>query len=344
MLKDLERLCSLPGVSGREEQVRDYILDSISGLADEITITPTGSVIAFKKGKEQPKKRIMLSAHMDEVGLIITRICDDGLLKFATVGGIDPRVIYGRTVLVGEERIPGVIGVVPVHLCSEDEKSRVPKADSMTIDIGAKDAAEARAHVCPGDVCVFDTLFEKFGDGLIKSKALDDRAGCAVLLELMRREYDYDVFFCFVTMEEVGLRGSGAAAYAVDPDVAIVIESTTAADIGGVDDDSQVCRVRSGAVVGFMDRSTIYDRGLFDLAFELGREKGIKVQVKEAVAGGNDSGAIHRSRAGVRTLAISLPCRYLHAPASVIAESDLEAVCSLAGELINRLHRQPEKQ
>jgi len=337
MLKQLEALCQLPGVSGREQAVREYIIDQIRELADEIIVDPTGSVIALKKGARSGGKRLMVSAHMDEVGLIVTRVCDDGMLRFANVGGIDPRVLCGRTVLVGDKHIPGVIGVVPVHLSSGEEKSRVPKIENMTIDIGASSGEEARAHVRPGDVCVFDTAFELFGDGLIKAKALDDRAGCAIMLELMKQDFPGDVYFTFVTMEEVGLRGATCAAYTVAPDYALVLESTTAADIAGVDRDAQVCRVREGAVISFMDRSTIYDRELFARALDVGREKGIAVQVKEAVAGGNDAGAIHKSRGGVRTLAISLPCRYLHAPASLIAKSDLDAAYELAFEMISEI-------
>ncbi len=335
MLKHLEALCQLPGVSGREDAVRDYILAQIRPLADEISVTPTGSVIALKKGARSGGPRLMVSAHMDEVGLIVTRVCDDGLLRFASVGGIDPRVLCGRTVLVGEERIPGVIGVVPIHISSGEEKNRVPKIDAMTIDIGASSSQEALEHVHPGDVCVFETAFESFGDGLLKAKALDDRAGCAIMLELMKQELPGDVYFAFVTMEEVGLRGAMGAAYTVDPDYALVLESTTAADIAGVAPEAQVCRVRSGAVISFMDRHTIYDRELFSRALDIGREKGIAVQIKEAVAGGNDAGAIHKSRGGVRTLAISLPCRYLHAPASLIARCDLDAAYELTLEMIN---------
>ena len=152
MLKHLETLCQLPGVSGREDAVREYILEQVRELADEVIVNPTGSVIALKKGERSDGPRMMVSAHMDEVGLIVTRVCDDGMLKFSNVGGIDPRVLCGRTVLVGEERIPGVIGVVPIHLSSGDEKDRVPKISAMTIDIGAQNGEEARRHVRPGDV------------------------------------------------------------------------------------------------------------------------------------------------------------------------------------------------
>ncbi len=333
MLNNLEKLSMLSGVSGRENSVRDYILSQISDLADEITVDNTGSILALKRGAKESEHRLMIAAHMDEVGLIVTHICEDGLLKVAAVGGIDPRVVCGRTVLIGEARVPGVLAIAPIHLVKSDDRSKCPTADDMVIDIGASNKDEAAAVVTPGDVCVFDTAFETLGDGRLKGKALDDRAGCAVLIELMKQEYLSDVWFAFTTMEEVGLRGAGCAAYTIAPDYAIVVESTTAADIPGVDEDSQVCHVGKGAVVGFMDRRTIYDNELFRRSLELGREKGISVQVKQAVAGGNDSGAIHVSRGGVRTLAVSLPCRYLHAPASLIAESDLRAVYELVYEL-----------
>lgn len=337
MFNNLEKLSMLSGVSGREAAVRDYIINKASELADQLTVDPTGSVIAVKRGAQSGSARIMLAAHMDEVGLIITHICSDGTLKFAAVGGIDPRVICGRTVLVGDNSIPGVIGITPIHLSQGDSRSKCPSIDSMYIDIGASSGDEAKALVTPGEICLFNTAFERLGDGRIKGKALDDRAGCAVLLELMKQEYPCDVWFAFTTMEEVGLRGAGCAAYTIAPDYALVVEATTAADIPNVDEASQVCHVGGGAVVGFMDRRTIYDRELFDRALAISHEKAINVQIKQAVAGGNDSGAIQVSRSGVRTLAVSLPCRYLHAPAAVIAEADLNAVYELVYELLMSL-------
>ena len=340
MLEHLDKLSELNGVSGNEDAVREYILRQITPLADEISTDNTGSVIALKKGKRPAPHKLMVAAHMDEVGLIVTYIGDDGMLRFDTVGGVDQRVLCGRHVLIGDECVAGVIGVVPVHLSSGDERSKVPDVNKMYIDIGASSRDEAKKLVREGDFCYFDTDFEKFGDGLLKGKALDDRAGCAVLIELMKQDYETDVYFVFTTMEEVGLRGAGCAAYTVAPDMAIVVESTTAADIAGVEDDSQVCRVGSGAVISFMDRRTIYDREMYNTALDLARKKGISAQVKQAVAGGNDAGAIQQTRSGVRTLAVSLPCRYLHSPASLIAEKDLDAVYELVRELIHTLTQQ----
>ena len=337
MLRDtLARLSELHGVSGVEDEVREYIIKEIKPYCDEVSVNSTGSVIAFKKGKNTPENKLMICAHMDEVGLIVTDISEKGLLSFATVGGIDARVLCGTPVLVGDDKIPGVIGAKPIHLLKEDERSKAPEVNGMYIDIGALTKDEALQSVCPGDYAVFDTNFGEFGDGLLKGKALDDRAGCAVLMEIIKRDLNCDLYFVFSTMEEVGLRGAKCAAFSLAPDMAIVVESTTAADIPGVDECSKVCRVGEGAVISFMDRTTIYDRGLLKMVQRIANERGIKWQFKKGVTGGNDSGTIHNSRGGIRTSAISLPCRYLHSPCGVIAESDLNAVCELVHALAEK--------
>lgn len=337
MLRDtLAKLSELHGVSGVENEVREFIIKEIKPYCDEVKVNSTGSVIAFKKGRNTPENKLMICAHMDEVGLIVTDISEKGLLSFATVGGIDARVLCGTPVLVGDDKIPGVIGAKPIHLLKEDERSKAPEVNGMYIDIGALTKDEALQSVCPGDYAVFDTNFGEFGDGLLKGKALDDRAGCAVLMEIIKRDLNCDLYFVFSTMEEVGLRGAKCAAFSLAPDMAIVVESTTAADIPGVDECSKVCRVGEGAVISFMDRTTIYDRGLLKMVQRIANERGIKWQFKKGVTGGNDSGTIHNSRGGVRTSAISLPCRYLHSPCGVIAESDLNAVCELVHALAEK--------
>ena len=337
MLRDtLAKLSELHGISGAEDDVRNYILKEIKPYCTSVEVNSTGSVIAYKKGKNNPESKLMLCAHMDEVGMIVTDVGENGLLKFATVGGIDARVLCGTPVLVGEEKLPGVIGAKPIHLLEGDEVSSAPKIEDLYIDIGALTKAEALEKVCPGEDVVFDTRFGEFGDGLLKGKALDDRAGCAVLMEIIKRDLECDLYFVFSTMEEVGLRGAKCAAFSVAPDMAVVVESTTAADIPNVDECSKVCKVGEGAVISFMDRATIYDRGLFKMVQRTANERGIKWQYKKGVTGGNDSGSIHNSRGGVRTAAISLPCRYLHSPCSVIAESDLNAVCELVHALAEK--------
>lgn len=331
MKKLLEELCLIPGISGREEAVRDAILQKAAPYC-QCTVDPLGSLICVKKGKRTPKQKILLSAHMDEVGFVVTHITEDGFLKCAAVGGVDPRVVFGKQVSVNG--IPGVVAGKAVHQLKNDEKDNMAGLDDMFIDIGASDRQQAEQQVSLFDPVCFVSDFVSFGDGMIKCKAIDDRAGCAILLDIMARDLPYDVTFSFVTQEEVGLRGAKAAAFAVEPDIAFVVEATTAADIGGVPEDKQVCHVGQGTVVSFMDSRTIYDKDLYDRAFAISRAKGIPCQTKAAVAGGNDAGAIHLSRGGVRTLALSLPCRYLHSPVCVIGEKDMTATRDLLLALV----------
>lgn len=336
MIKLIEALSTLPGPSGMEDAVREYILKQIAGHCT-YHIDALGNLIAFKKGRHNPKNRLMIAAHMDEVGFIITYIEESGLLRFACVGGIDPRVIVGKRLKVGTQGRCGVIGTKPVHLVKSDERDKMPDPDSLYIDIGAVDRAEALRHVALGDYAVFDSAFVRFGEDLIKGKALDDRAGCAVMIEMIRSELEYDTYFAFNVQEEVGCRGAVASAYSINPDYAIVLEATTAADIAGVAEEKQVCSLGEGPVVSFMDKATVYDRTLYRMAFELANEQGIPCQPKRLVAGGNEAGVIHKSRAGVRTLALSMPCRYLHSPACVLKVSDIDATLRLATAAAQRM-------
>lgn len=318
MLKDL---CLLNGTSGREEAVRNYIIEKIKDKC-EYSVDALGSVIAFKKGKKAPDKKVLVAAHTDEVGFIITNITDDGFLRFAPVGGIDAAVVLGRRVDING--IKGVVGAKAVHLLSDDEKKNEPAFDKLAIDIGAADKAEAEKAVSLGDCAYFASDYCEFGDGFIKSKALDDRIGCMLMIELINSDLEYDTYFCFNVQEEVGLRGSGCSAYAVKPDVAVILESTTAADIDGVTGGDKCCVLGKGPVVSFMDGRTIYDKQIFDLAFEIAKENNIKIQTKTKIAGGNDAGAIQKSGAGCRVAAVSLPCRYIHSGSSVVKIGDIE--------------------
>lgn len=318
MLKDL---CLLNGTSGREDAVRNYIIEKIKDKC-EYSVDVLGSVIAFKKGRKAPDKKVLVAAHTDEVGFIITDITDDGYLRFAPVGGIDAAVVLGRRVDING--IKGVVGAKAVHLLSDDEKKNEPAFDKLAIDIGAADKAEAEKAVSLGDCAYFASDYCEFGDGFIKSKALDDRIGCMLMIELINSDLEYDTYFCFNVQEEVGLRGSGCSAYAVKPDVAVILESTTAADIDGVTGGDKCCVLGKGPVVSFMDGRTIYDKQIFDLAFEVAKENNIKIQTKTKIAGGNDAGAIQKSGAGCRVAAVSLPCRYIHSGSSVVKIGDIE--------------------
>ena len=332
MLKDL---CLLNGTSGREDAVRNYIIDKIKDKC-EYSVDALGSVIAFKKGRKAPDKKVLVAAHTDEVGFIITDITDDGYLRFAPVGGIDAAVVLGRRVDING--IKGVVGAKAVHLLSDDEKKNEPAFDKLAIDIGAADKAEAEKAVSLGDCAYFASDYCEFGDGFIKSKALDDRIGCMLMIELINSDLEYDTYFCFNVQEEVGLRGSGCSAYAVKPDVAVILESTTAADIDGVTGGDKCCVLGKGPVVSFMDGRTIYDKQIFDLAFEVAKENNIKIQTKTKIAGGNDAGAIQKSGAGCRVAAVSLPCRYIHSGSSVVKISDIEETCRFLPLFLSKLY------
>lgn len=330
MLETLKELCLLNGISGDEKNVRDYIISRIEGKC-EYKVDPMGNLLAFKKGKNTPKNKVMMSAHMDEVGFIVTYICDNGCLKFTNVGGVDPKIAVGRAVKVGDT--VGVIGNKVLHLTKGDEEKTVPALDKLYIDVGAKDKEEAEKYVSVGDPVYFDSDFVAFGDSKIKAKAIDDRFGCTIMLKLIESELEYDCNFAFLVQEEVGCRGAAPAVFSIRPDYAIVLESTTASDIAGVSEENSVCVQGKGAVVSFMDRSTIYNRDLFKGAFALAKEKGIPVQTKTTVAGGNDAGAIHKACEGVYTIAVSLPCRYIHSGTSVGDIKDMTACFDLAKAL-----------
>lgn len=336
MLDLIEKLSMLKGVSGDESAVAACIIEEIQGHC-EYHLDGLGNLLAFKRGAKRPASKVLLAAHMDEVGFIITNVEDSGLLRFTTVGGIDSRVIIGKSVLVGGGALCGVIGAKAVHMLEAGEKDKVMDVDELYLDIGAKSKEEAMGHVRPGDRAVYDSAFVRFGDGFIKSRALDDRAGCAILIDLIKSELVYDTWFAFTVQEEIGTVGAKAAAFAAEPDCAIVVETTTAADIAGVPEGKKVCRLGAGPVVLFMDRGTIYDNALYNLALDTGRQQGISAQVKEGVYGGNDARSIQTARGGVRCVAVSMPCRYIHSPACVLKVEDIENTARLVRALSERM-------
>ncbi len=285
LFETLKNLCALNGTSGREEAVREAIIDMIKDHCDEMTVDNMGNIIAFKKGAKPRAKKLMLDAHMDEVGFMVTGYTDDGMLRFENVGGIIPTVIIGRSVSVGEKGHIGVIGTKPIHLQNKEERGSVVAADKLYFDIGAENKEDAEKYVQPGDAAYFVSDYVEFGNDMVKAKAIDDRIGCAVMVELIRSDLEYDTWFSFAVQEEVGCRGAAATAFTVRPDITVCIEGTTAGDVAGVTGDKKVCCVGKGAVVSFMDRGTIYDRPLYQYTRDLADKLGIPNQTKTMVAG-----------------------------------------------------------
>jgi len=315
MFDILKTLCEIDGTSGDEGAVRDFIIGEIDGYCDW-KIDPLGNIIVFKKGRNKSVKKVMVDAHTDEVGMIISNITAEGYLKFKIVGGIDVSALMFRRVKING-KVNGVISAKPIHLLGADERKKLPDADSLYINIGADSKEQAEKMVSIGDRAVFYGNYVDCGERII-AKAIDNRVGCAIIIELIKNESEYDFYASFSVQEEVGLRGAKTAAFGIDPDSAIVLDATTAADIAGVADEKTVCKQGLGAVVSFMDGATVYDRSYYNAALK----SGIACQPKTAATGGNDAGAIHLNREGVRTVAISLPCRYIHSPSSVAYKND----------------------
>ncbi|MBS7297691.1 MAG: M42 family metallopeptidase [Eubacteriales bacterium] len=332
----LKKLCEFDCVSGNEKAVRDYIRNEIYQYADEIVIDSIGNLIVKRTGVSS-KKTVMLDAHTDEVGFIISGITDKGFLEFKTVGGIDTRVIISKRVRVGKNKIPGVIGIKAIHLLEKSERNEVPKIKSLYIDIGASSKEEAEKYVELGDYAAFDTEYEDLTDDLIKAKAIDDRAGCAILMELIKEKPKYDTYFCFSAQEEVGLRGAKIAVNRIKPDIALAIEATTSSDVAPSEEKDYVIRLGNGAAVSFADGATIASEEFYKKLLSVAEEEGIKAQTKAAITGGNDAGAIHLAQGGIKCATISVPCRYIHSPAGIASKADIDSVKQLAGAFLRRI-------
>jgi len=279
----------------------------------------------------------MLDAHMDEVGLMVVGHDSDGFLRVRTVGGIDPRLLPGAILQVGSERIPGVIGVKPIHLLRGDEGQKVSKIDDLVVDIGARSKDEAGKLAPLGTYAAFATRFRELGP-TVSGKAFDDRAGCAVLVELLRGErFAFDLHAVFAVQEEVGLRGARVAAYAVDPDCAFALEGTVADDIPKDKDVSPTTELGKGPAITVMDHSFIADRRLVRLLTNTAQELEIPYQFKQPNVGGTDSGAIHRAREGVPSVTVAVPCRYIHSPVALLSLDDFENTVRVMREALSRV-------
>lgn len=333
IIEGLRHLSELDGVSGGEGPVREWIRKRLQARPPKGAFTvesdPLGNLLV-RVGEEKPGPRLMVAAHMDEVGLMITSIEEDGLLHFRPVGGIDPRILPAQVVRIGEGRVPGVVGGKPIHLQKPEERKKAYRLEELYIDIGARSRAEAEAVVHLGDSAAFDAPFQVLGEGLVMGKALDDRAGCLMLLELLQEEWPMPFLAAFTVQEEVGLRGAQVAAYRLEPDAALVLETTSCADLPGVPPAKQVTRLGAGPAITFRDRTSIADPELVRLLVREAEAAGLPWQWKHGTAGGNDAGAIQTQRGGVRVASLSLPCRYLHQPGGVLALDDLEHGLELA--------------
>jgi endoglucanase len=335
--KTLEALSNALGPSGCEEEVRQVVVEAIAGKVDDYRVDNLGNVIAFQKGTAHSGFKVMVCAHMDEVGFMISHADDSGMLHFVKVGGIDDRVLPAKVVRIGEKKLPGVICIKPIHLTTAQERTQVIPDSQMVIDIGASSKTEAEKLVSKGDYATFDTTFEELGD-VVKGKAFDDRAGCAVLIALIEQgPFPFDFYPVFTTMEEVGLRGARVAGYSVMPDAAFALEGTICDDGPKDKDESPTTAIGKGPALSPMDRSVIADARLLRLLIETAEKEEIPYQFKQPLLGGTDAGAIHLAKTGVPTVPVSVPSRFIHSPVAMLGKADFENTVKLMAATLRRL-------
>ncbi len=327
----LKILCTADGVAGYEDEVRGLIEEMVRPYADEMMVDALGNLLVFKKGAKRREKPLAVCAHMDEVGFMVREITEKGMLKFATVGSVDPRVMIGRKLKVGHKKLPGVISLKAIHLTTPKERTVAPGINSLYIDIGASSKAEAERYVQIGDPCYFDSPYVEFGENRIKSKAIDDRIGCAVMVALLEEELDYDTWFVFATNEEIGgNRGAWVAASRLQPGHFLVIEGTTACDVPDVPAHGHSTTQEKGVAVSIMDKGSIYSRPLIDSILKKADEAGIQWQYRRSSNGFTDARAFHMASAGARGMGIATPTRYIHSAVNTVCKCDIESVLQMA--------------
>jgi len=334
--KLLEKLCNEIGVSGDEGAVRKLVLDEIQSYADEIKVDALGNVLATKKGNKRNRLKVMLAAHMDEVGFMLTYDDGKGIFRFGIVGGIDERQLAGKPVWVGKDKIPGVIGAKPIHHTTASERKKTISLDSLRIDVGEKNSSKVKV----GDRATFATEFQRLGPS-IRAKALDDRLGIANLIALFKNApASIDLLAAFTVQEEVGLRGARVAAFSLDPDLALVLDCTPAYDLPSWDDEENTSyntRLDDGPALYVADRATLSDPRLIRHFVETAQTEDIPYQIRQPGGGGTDAGMIHKQRAGIPSLSISVPGRYLHTAASIIRVNDWENTLNLVHTALSSL-------
>ena len=338
----LERLCNAISVSGDEGEVREIVLEQVKPYADEVKIDALGNVLVTRKGitrrSDTRCMRVMLAAHMDEVGFMIVNDEGEGIFRFSVVGGIDSRQLPGHAVKVGSDHIPAVIGAKPVHLVEESDLKHVFPLDDLRIDAGPGNGKGGKIKV--GDWATFAIRFKRIGPSL-RAKALDDRVGVASLIELVKHApANIDLLAAFTVQEEVGLRGAGVAAYAFDPDIAIVLDCTPANDLPdwhGEENIQYNTHLGAGPAIYTADRATLSDPRLVRFFIETAEVQGIPYQLRQPGGGSTDAGAIHHRRTGIPSISISVPTRYPHTAASIARFSDWQNTFSLVYIALSQL-------
>ncbi len=343
LVENLEKLSNACGVAGREQEVRELMIKMLKPYADEITTDRMGNVIAIKKGKKNSPK-VMLAAHMDEVGLMVKTITKDGFLQFTKMGGIDDRVLLAQKVNVFTEKgtLPGVVGSKPPHIQKEEERKKIVTYDELFIDIGAENRDDAKAMgVKVGDPVAFDAKFVKLGKDAVMGKAFDNRAGCAVMIETLKRlvKTDCTVYAVGTIQEELGLRGTTTAAYGVDPDVGIALDVTIAGDTPGIREFDTTVKMGKGPALTVSDSGLVTHPKVLRWLIDTASENKIEYQLETGLLGTTDAARIALTRQGVPAGTISIPARYIHSGAGLISLKDAENCVKLAAAAVQKIEK-----
>ncbi|MBZ2166862.1 M42 family metallopeptidase [Methanobacterium spitsbergense] len=340
MKKLLEKLSNAPGISGFEEEIRKIIFNELDGLVDEIKIDDMRNLIAVKNGDPNGKK-IMLAAHMDEIGLMVRYIDSKGFVKFSKIGGINDQMLLNQDVYIqtSDGDVNGVIGSKPPHKMKKSEKDKVVKYDKMFIDIGASNKEEALKMVQIGDPIIIKQNFQDLGNSLVKGKALDNRAGCAVLVEVLKRAKSSATIYGVGTVqEEVGLKGAKTSAFRINPDMAFALDVTIAGDHPGIKNEEAPSKLGEGPTIVLADQSgdgIITPPKIKELLITVAEKENIPFQLEVSEGGTTDGTAIHLTRQGIPTGVISPPSRYIHTPVSVVNMEDMENTVKLIVAVLN---------
>lgn len=341
--QNLEKLSNMCGVTGREDQVRELMAQLLKPYVDEITIDRLENIIAVKKGKLNAPK-VMIAAHMDEVGLMVKTITKEGFLQFSKLGGIDDRILPAQTVTIFTRRGPltGIMGSKPPHVQKEEERRKVQTYDELFIDVGAESKEQAKElGVSIGDAVSFNAQYTKLNSDIVIGKAFDDRAGCAAMVEVLRLLEMTDCTVCAVgtVQEEVGLRGAATAAFGVDPDFALALDVTVAGDVPGIREFDTSVKMGKGPALTVSDSGLITHHKVLRMLLDSAEDAKIPYQLESGLMGTTDAARISLTRQGVPSGTISVPTRYIHTPTGMLCLSDLENVAKLAAATIQRISK-----
>ncbi len=342
LAENVEKLSNARGVAGRENEVKNLMIHLLKPYVDEVNIDRMENVIAIKKGKTAAAPKVMFAAHMDEVGLMVKTITKDGFLQFTKMGGIDDRILLANRVKVITEKgaLPGVIGSKPPHIQKEEERKKIVAYDEMFIDVGAQNRDDAKAMgIKVGDPVAFDVQFVKLGNDAVMGKAFDNRAGCAVMVEILKQlgETDCTVYAVGTIQEELGLRGAATAAYAVDPDVGLALDVTIAGDTPGVREFDTSVKMGKGPALTVSDSGLITHSKVLRWLIDTAAQNGIDYQLETGLPGTTDAARMALTRAGIPSGTISIPARYIHSPVGLVSLKDLENCAKLAALAIQNI-------